>query len=319
MKKVSKRTLIISGAILLASIFMIATYIVGSMVYVETVGYVDENYQNTSIEEVYKESPEIIAQLENYQVEDLMIPSVNGYDVEAKLINAPVESDRIVVIVHGIGMNMWRHFREALMYLESGFNVLIYNQRYTGATGGDNRSFGYHERYDVASIMSYLRGIYPEHIIGAHGFSMGAGTLGMYSGLEEATRDADFLILDCPYDTMEGAVRVGIEDANVPIPTSYALWAGNLYNKIKSGFDYEDVQPVVEASKSKVPMFVIHAEDDIICTVDMGQAVYDSKVEGYKELWIEEDTAHVRIFDANPQKYQQRVMDFIKKSTTDTK
>lgn len=35
-----------------------------------------------------------------------MIPSSNGYDIEAKYIKAPVESDKTVVIVHGIGMNM---------------------------------------------------------------------------------------------------------------------------------------------------------------------------------------------------------------------
>ncbi|MEG0014842.1 MAG: alpha/beta hydrolase [Cellulosilyticaceae bacterium] len=319
MNKLTKKIkgILIALAVIALLLGGTVTYIVGGMVYEETVGYVDEKYQNTSIEEVYAESPELVARLEEYEVTDLMIPSSNGYDIEAKWISAPEESQNTVVIVHGIGMNMWRHFRETLMYLDNNYNVLIYNQRYTGATGGDNRSFGYHEKYDIASVMSYLRAAYPDHTIGAHGFSMGAGTLGMYSGMEEATQDADFLILDCPYDTMEGAIRVGIEKEDVPlIPVSYAVWAGDMYNRFKSGFSYKDVQIAEEASKSKVPMFVIHGEADSTCTVEMGQAIYDAKVEGYKELWIAEGIEHVKIFPAYPEEYERRVLAFINEAVS---
>lgn len=315
MKNLNKKLLVLLFATSICVVGIGTTSIVGKMVYDETVGYVHEKYQNTSIEEVYADAPEIVDQLEKYEVQDIMIPSTNGYDIEAKYIASPVPSKNTVVIVHGIGMNMWRHFREAVMYLESDFNVLVYNQRYTGKTGGDNRSFGYHERYDIASVMAYLRELYPDHLIGAHGFSMGAGTLGMYSSMDEATRDADFLILDCPYDTMEGAIRVGIEKEGVPIPTSYAVWAGNTYNKIKSKFDYADVKPVEEVRKSEVPMFVIHGEADTTCTVDMGQAIYDAKEQGYKELWIAKGVEHVKVFDEDPVLYQQKVMNFINNAT----
>lgn len=317
MNKLTKKIkgLLIALAVIVLLLGGTITYIVGGMVYEETVGYVDENYQNTSIEEVYADSPEIVARLDEYEVADLRIPSTNGYDIEAKWISSPQESQNTVVIVHGIGMNMWRHFRETLMYLDNNYNVLIYNQRYTGATGGDNRSFGYHERYDIASVMSYLREEYPDHMIGAHGFSMGAATLGMYSGMEEATADADFLILDCPYDTMEGAIRVGIEKEDVPlIPVSYAVWAGDVYNRVKSGFSYKEVQPVKEVAKSEVPMFIIHGEADSTCTVEMGQAMYDAKVEGYKELWIAEGVEHVKIFPTYPEEYTKRVFEFINRA-----
>lgn len=318
MRKLTKKVKIalIGTVITVTAAFGGVTYIVGDMVYQETVGYLNEKYQSTSLEEVYKDAPDIVKRLEQYEVEELMIPSTNSYEIEARYIKAPVESEHTVVIVHGIGMNMWRHFREALMYLDNNYNVLVYNQRYTGKTGGDNRSFGYHEQYDIASVMSYLREKYPSHIIGAHGFSMGAGTLGMYSGMEEATRDADFLILDCPYDTMEGAIRVGIEKEDVPlIPISYAVWAGDVYNRIKSGFSYEEVRPVDQVAKSKVPMYIIHGEADSTCTVEMGQAIYDAKKEGYKEIWIEPDTEHVKVFDDHPEVYEANVMAFIERAT----
>lgn len=317
MKKINKRlktaliatcmTLIIGGTGL--------TYIVGDMVYKETVGYVDEKFQDSSLEKVYQDTPELISSLDDYETSDLMIPSPNGYEIEAKYIEASIESDKTVVLVHGIGMNMWRHLKEARMYLENDYNVLIYNQRYTGKTGGDNRSFGYYEKDDVAAVVGYLRELYPDYIIGAHGFSMGASTLGMYSGMEEATNDVDFLILDCPYDTMEDVVRVGIEAAGVPIPTEFAMWAGNTYNRVKSGFGYEEVRPIDSVAKSKVPMFIIHAKDDIICPVIMGKNLYVSKEEGYKEIWIVEGADHVRAFEEYPEAYNERVMDFIENAT----
>lgn len=310
----NKKAIILSIGGALAVLFCSVTWIVGKMVYTETVGYTNEHFQNTDIHYVYQNMPEVIEAYNAYETQDLMISSSNGYDVEAKLIFSEEDTDKTVVMVHGIGMNMWRHLREALMYVENDFNVVIYNQRYTGETGGDNRSFGHYEKNDLAAVMDYISTTYPDHMVGAHGFSMGAGTVGMYSGLERAQEQADFLILDCPYDSMEGAVRVGIEAENVPIPTSYAVWAGDTYNKLKSGFSYDEVDLKKEVAKSTMPMYIIHGEEDKVCTVDMGQAVYDAKINGYKELWIEPEVEHVRIYDDHPEKYEDNVMKFIEKA-----
>ncbi|MGL5675867.1 MAG: alpha/beta hydrolase [Cellulosilyticaceae bacterium] len=312
-KVLKNKKLIIGVLATLVLLFVGITYIVGQMVYAETVGYVSEHFQDTDVDYVYQNMPEVIASYEAYETEDLMIPSENGYEVEAKMLFAKEPVDKTVVVVHGIGMNMWRHLREAMMYLENGFNVVIYNQRNTGETGGDNRSFGHYEKHDLAAVMNYVSTQYPDQLLGAHGFSMGAGTVGMYSGLDIAQEQADFLILDCPYDSMEGAVRVGIAAEGVPIPTSYAVWAGKVYNQLKSGFSYDEVDLTKEVAKSTMPMYIIHGEEDAVCTVDMGQAVYDAKESGYKEIWIEPETAHVRIYDDHPDKYEANVMAFIQK------
>lgn len=303
------------GGSILGGLSIAITGVIGHMVYRETVGYVSVNFQDTDIDYVYQNMPEVIEEYNQYKTEDLMIPSSNGYDVQAKYIFSQQPSDKTVVVVHGIGMNKWRHLREALMYLRNDFNVVIYNQRFTGETGGDNRSFGYHERNDLEAVINYVSTAYPEHLVGAHGFSMGAGTVGMYSGLKSAQEQADFLILDCPYDSMKGAIKVGIQEEGLPIPTDYAVWAGDMYNRIKSGFKYEDVDVANEVSKSTMPMYIIHGEEDSVCTVDMGQHLFDVKEEGYKEIWIEPETEHVEVFDDHPELYEKNVMAFIQKVT----
>lgn len=288
-----------------------ATYIIGGMVYEETVGYVSPHFQDTDAEYIYRDMPEVLEEYTTYETRAMMIPSSNGYDVEAEYITAKNPSDQTVVMIHGIGQNMYRHLREALMYLRNDFNVVIYNQRYTGETGGDNRSFGYYEQHDLAAVVDYVKAENPDHQVGAHGFSMGAGTAAMYSGHESAQEQVDYIILDCPYDTMKGAIGVGIAAEGYPIPTSYAVWAGDFYNNIKSGFDYDDARPIDGVAKSTMPMYIIHGEADTTCTVDMGQALYDAKDEGYKEIWIEPETEHVRIFDDHPDAYEANVMAFI--------
>ncbi len=291
----------------------VITWIVGGMVYEQTVGWVNPQYQETGIATVYEDEPEVVAAYESYTRKELMIPSANGYEVEAQMLFAKEPSEKTVVVIHGIGTNMWRHFKEALMYLENGFNVVVYNQRYTHKTGGDSRTFGYLERHDLAAVMGYVEENYPTHLLGAHGFSMGAGTVGMYSGLPVAQEQADFLILDGPYDGMKGAIYTGIESDSTPVPTGYALWAGNLYNYIQEGFWYGAVDVTKEVAKSTMPMYVVVAGEDTVCLPEMGQAVYDAKLIGYKELWIQEGAEHVAIFDQDPMRYTEKMMAFIEK------
>ncbi|MGL4346239.1 MAG: alpha/beta hydrolase [Cellulosilyticaceae bacterium] len=304
-----KRLLTAAG--ITAGIGGMVTYLTGKKIYKETVGFVNKDYQHTSLEEVFKEQPEVVEQLKAYEIEGIQIESGNGYEIEGAYIRSAIPTNRMVVLVTGLGMNMWRSATLALKYLQTGFDVVTFNPRFTGKTGGGNRTFGYYERYDVLAIMKQLRQHYLDYLIGGHGCSMGAATLAMYSGMTECHRDVDFLILDAPYDCMKGAITYAIKGAKVPIPSKLGCWMGDLYNKQKSGFSYNDIKPIEDVKKSQVPMFFIHGDKDMICDMKMSQSMYEQKSVGHKEIWITEGYGHLEACETIADDYISRIMAFI--------
>lgn len=51
---------------------------------------------------------------------------------------------------------------------------MLYNQRHTGHTGGNDYTFGLYERYDLENVAKFVKKKYPNGLLGAHGHSMGA-------------------------------------------------------------------------------------------------------------------------------------------------
>ena len=87
-----------------------------------------------------------------------------------------------------------------------------------------------YERFDLEAVADYTRNLYPEGVVGVHGFSMGAATSTMHTELNEESKNVNFYVLDAPYHTMESAVELGIIAKKNSIVTAvrFAKWAGNV-------------------------------------------------------------------------------------------
>ena len=62
---------------------------------------------------------------------------------------------------------------------------------------GDNYTFGLYERFDLEAVAQYTRSLYPDGIVGVHGFSMGAATSTMHTELNEEAKKCRFLCARC--------------------------------------------------------------------------------------------------------------------------
>lgn len=311
MKKIGR--VILGAGLVIATTFVTATYIIGSMVYNGSVGSEPEVSQEAMAEHYSTEGDKPLFTLENYKYEKFFINSaVNEYDIEGISIKSNIESDDVMVLVHGIESNYHEVLNSAFNYLENGYNVVTYHQRQTGGTGGEEYTFGLHERFDLDAIVNYTAELYPNGLLGVHGYSMGAATSTFHTQLNEEKKNVDFYILDGPYHTMESAINLGIIGENIPfLPVSYAAWAGELYIKSKAGFSFDDVQPYKAVENVTVPVMLIHGTEDKITDPESSKIIYDTIPHDNKELWLIDGLGHCEADDEIEEEYFARIRNFI--------
>ncbi|MDB0438658.1 alpha/beta hydrolase [Clostridioides difficile] len=307
------KAIIVSVVFLL--ILLIISYIFGKLVYDSSVGSEQLIKKEDLVKVFSKRKDKPLEKLKNYKTDELMIQSSNNYKLESLFINSNIKTKNTIIIVHGIGSNYYEMLKIAYGYLDKGYNVLIYNQRNTGNSGGDNYTFGLYERYDLDSIVKFVKNKFPDGKLGIHGFSMGGGTAAMHTAINSENKEVDFYILDSPYSEMKDAIRMGILEKHIPnILVNYVVTCGDLYNKFKSGFWYSDVEPYKAIEKSNVPILFIHGTKDTVCNYQNSQKMYDLVKHNKKELWIIEGVEHVSGYDSDSRAYFNRIFKFIDSS-----
>lgn len=313
MKK--KKVLIGSGiaAATSAAVVGAATWIIGGMVYDGTVGK-KASVKAEEMEEFYSNREDkVLEKLEKYEHETVFVNSEeNSYEVETLSIKSNQETSDAMIVVHGIGSNYHEVLNVAFNYLENGYNVVVYHQRNTGLTGGDNFTFGLYERFDLEAVAEYTRALYPGGIIGVHGFSMGAATSTMHTELNEESKNVDFYVLDAPYHTMESAVELGIIAENIPfLPVSFAKWAGNVVLKVKERLTYDDIQPVDAVKNITVPVLLIHGKEDKVTSPESSQYIFDAIPHDKKALWYINGLGHCEADSVMEKEYFDGIYQFI--------
>lgn len=307
------KAIIVSVVFLL--ILLIISYIFGKLVYDSSVGSEQLIKKEDLVKVFSKRKDKPLEKLKNYKTDELMIQSSNNYKLESLFITSNIKTKNTIIIVHGIGSNYYEMLKIAYGYLDKGYNVLIYNQRNTGNSGGDNYTFGLYERYDLDSIVKFVKNKFPDGKLGIHGFSMGGGTAAMHTAINSENKEVDFYILDSPYSEMKDAIRMGVLEKHIPnILVNYVVTCGDLYNKFKSGFWYSDVEPYKAIEKSNVPILFIHGTKDTVCNYQNSQKMYDLVKHNKKELWIIEGVEHVSGYDSDSRAYFNRIFKFIDSS-----
>lgn len=153
-----------------------------------------------------------------------------------------------------------------------GHNVLVVDQRSHGKSQGHVISFGIKEREDCAAWVEYAYRRFGREIpIFLCGVSMGAATVLMASELP-LRENVVGIIADCPYSSPKEIIIKVCRDMKIPGKPAYpfVVLGGLLFGKFKLW-----VSSAREAVKhSKIPILLIHGEDDRFVPCDMGLDIY---------------------------------------------
>ena len=221
------------------------------------------------------------------------------------------DSSPHLIFVHGIGSvrSGDNAVELAARMVDLGYNVLLFDLRGHGSSGGDKVSGGYFEKLDVLGAFDYLveRGVDPGRI-GLMGFSMGAAT-SIMAAAEEPRITA--VAADSPFAdasdliAREAARKTPFPEWMIPIfiPTT-KLMAKQIY-----GIDIGSLVPEKSVAELGYPVIVIHGLADDRIPWEHGQRVASAAYEG-SSLWLVPGVDHVDAFLTHPDEYVARVSEY---------
>ncbi|ANQ47771.1 alpha/beta hydrolase [Flammeovirga sp. MY04] len=285
--------------------FLVALLAYGESVLIRTnqgVSHIEEEKHNHSFDTTL---------LDSVTEENFSIPSDFGYNLSGSWLKVPENKFHLtMVMVHGVTHDRWRMMRYAQVYLKHGIDVVLYDHRKHGLSGGDEVSFGYFESKDLEKVIQWTKNKQQDHWIGAHGESLGAATVCMHSGINEETHSVNFYISDCAFSDTEDLLTLRAKE-DMGLPDLGFVEATSLMARVRAGFFFSDSSPREKVAQSKVPFLFIHGISDTYIPKEMTEEMYAMKQHGEKFLWLVENAEHAKSISVAPKQYEQKVMEYI--------
>lgn len=270
-------------------------------------------FSSSLILKVPKLSLEINPAVFNLNYENVKFPTRDGLEIFGWFIHPRTvyKSDKTIIICHGWGANKSDILPSMLFLLKKGFNLLYFDFRNHGKSGGNVSSLGKLEGLDLAAAVEYIKKEKPElsKKIGVYGISMGASVAILTSAQDERI---SAIVVDSPFSSFNYIV-VRYAKLFYKIPKYPLTPITFLFAKMRLGFNPDDFSAVRYVEKiSPRPVFFIHGANDERIPAAEGKKLYDMAGEP-KELWEVPGADHMESHGKNPIEYERRVGEFFEK------
>lgn len=249
------------------------------------------------------------AEYQSWEKQEVSITSPYGYTLKATYL--PLKNAlKTVICVHGITFTRMGSLKYCQPFRKSGYNILMVDNRYHGASGGANCTFGYFERYDLKAWTDWaLQQLGPKGTIGLHGESMGA-VISLLNGAIDPR--LAFVVADCPFSSLWGELsyRMKVEYHLPPFPL---LYLANLYCRIWTrGMRFDQVSPIDVVNRITAPVFFIHGAADSYILPKMSEEMFAARSTGYKKIYLAPDAEHSQSHETQPAEYDRQIEEFLK-------
>lgn len=157
---------------------------------------------------------------------------------------------------------------------EMGQNVLLIDQRAHGKSEGRSITFGIKERQDLLCWVEYAIERFGSDVkILLYGVSMGGATVLMASELD-LPGNVRGIVADCPYSSpLDIILHVGKQTGYPPkLIRRFVILGAKLYG----GFDVQEATAEEAVKHAKVPIMILHGEDDDFVPTDMSRGIQEA-------------------------------------------
>ena len=195
--------------------------------------------------------------------------------------------------------------------IKTGHNALVVDQRSHGRSEGSSITFGIEERYDVLSWVNYAISRFGDDTkIILAGLSMGAATVLMATDLD-LPKNVVGVMADCPYSSPSEIIKtVCKRDMHLPPTLIYPFV--KLGARIFGGFNIEESSAVTAVGKAKIPILIIHGEDDRFVPCSMSHAIHQNCT-SLVTLETVPDAGHGLCYMVAPKRYEEVTSAFVAK------
>jgi uncharacterized protein len=199
----------------------------------------------------------------------------------------------------GIGSGLWR----------AGNNVLLFDFRGRGESGGDACSLAFYELADLRGAIDYAIERMPRARVGVIGYSMGAAVALLVAAADPRVRA---VVADSPF----ASIREVVANAYVRrrLPAAPMVHLADVVNRWRYGYAYKAVQPVdVVATIAPRPLLLIHGREDRLIPLAHSRLIYSAAREP-KELWEIPGADHCGGYFVDRPAYVARVARFFEQN-----
>ena len=250
----------------------------------------------------------LVDELEPRPFEAVSITSRDGLRLTGRYYHT-ADGAPLKFIFHGWRSNVLRDCGGgARMAFDSGYNLLLVNQRAHGDSDGNVITFGIKEKYDCLDWINYAVDRFGKDVkIILGGISMGAATVLMASALE-LPENVKCISADCGYTSPEAIIRkVCREDMGIPD------WLGfpfvRLGARVFGKFSIMDDGAVEAVKHSKVPLMIMHGDEDDFVPFSMCHEIFDA-IPGEKTLLIVKNAGHGMSYFVETERYTEALKKF---------
>lgn len=240
---------------------------------------------------------------------EITIASPFGYTIKALLVE-PYRSNRYIIISHGVTETKVNSIKYMNLFLERGFNALIYDHRRHGESGGKTTSYGHYEKFDLKSVVDWLKKEKgPNLELGIHGESMGAATMLLYAGILED--GADFYIADCPFSDFRAQLAYRLKK-EMKIAPRLLLPIADVFLRVRDKYSIRHVSPISVIDNIKHPILFIHSQKDDFILPTMSEDLF-AHTKAPKMLFLAANGRHAQSFNENRADYERVIDEFLQK------
>ena len=218
----------------------------------------------------------------------------------------PPKNGVVIILQHGYHANSAQMLPIGLMLAKHGFGVLLFDFRGHGKSEGNTVTLGLFEVQDTDAAVGFLLKQPEVNKIGLLGNSMGGAT-----GILAASKNENIqaVAVEGVFSELKDEVGIGIE-VQTPLP-AFPFDVIFIYiAEREAGFRLSDIAPAKEIGKiSPRPILIMQGGNDKRINSDSGNSLFKAAGEP-KQYWYEPSAAHVAIYQAAPQNYEEHVVEF---------
>ncbi|KAM1456414.1 hypothetical protein ACFX1R_006513 [Malus domestica] len=215
-----------------------------------------------------------------YKRQDLELTNARGHTLRCShYLPSPFPDDvslPCVIYCHGNSGCRADANEAAVMLLPSNITVFTLDFSGSGLSEGNYVSLGWHERYDLKIVVSYLRSKKKISRIGLWGRSMGAVTCLLY-GAEDPSIAG--MVLDSAFSSLYVLMMELVDVYKIRLPKFTVKMAVQYMRRIiekKAKFDIMDLNCLQVATKTFIPALFGHAKDDKFIQTHHSDIIYKS-------------------------------------------
>ena len=240
---------------------------------------------------------------------DYTVTSYDGYVLHAQFLKNPGDTNRYVILSHANTGDRFGVMKYAVMYLEQGFNVIVYDLRGHGLNEPTFCTYSVRERKDLLCLIQDSRNRYPDAaLFGLHGESLGAATS---IAVREDHPAVDFVVADCGFSDIVPVLKVGMKGMHLP---PFLVGIASVGTRIRYGYSYREMRPIESLKGNRIPILFIHGAEDHFILPDHSQRMKNA-TGGYAEIHLIAGAGHAMSILTDPKAYSQYVQNFLARLT----